>query len=433
MKTPNPTITKGTYPSGAPFWLVSCTLAGNRYRRKHDTEEAANQDRVRLIRSATSGLTGQEHVALEHAVHVLRNSENADARGKDVLFAIEWFCKHFICSTRIKTMAEYYEDFVAIKRAQGRRDATITEIERILGQFVEDFAQAQAPLIRYEQIEPWIADNSDGPRSERRLFHMVKHFFGYLSGDSKMTPNPHPILKESPFKGRGVIYQDDEEADDTQIVVYSAEECERLISLSQHLNAQRMFVWLLFTGMRPQESVRFWTDPRWGWAMISEDLKFIRVPKAVSKTRRNRVIEVSPTLRQWLKLYREFPSLMTANWRDKYGLIRSKALPAEKMVADVPRHTLISMMIKAGKGWAEIELQMGNKKDVQMRHYASLIASQNEVDAFNGLTPEKFAHDVSEEAFRKVTYARQTKGLAQVWEKNRAVSASRSRQDRDAA
>lgn len=431
MKAPNPTITKGSYPSGASFWLVSCMLAGKRYRKKHETEEAANQDRVRLIRSGTSGLTGKDHVAIEHAVHVLRNSENADARDKDVLFAVEWFCQHYINPARVKALPDYYEDFLAIKRAQGRRPDTIKEIERVLGQFSADFAQGDVTLMRYEQIEPWIAKNSDGPRSERRVFHMVKHFFGYLSGDSKMTPNPHPVLKDSPFRGRGVIYQDDEEADDTQIVVYSAAECERLIRASQQLNAQRMFVWLLFTGMRPQESVRFWTDERYGWKMISDDLKFIRVPKAVSKTRRNRVIEVSATLKAWLEHYRQFPSLMTANWRDKYGLIRAEALPAEKLVADVPRHTLISMMIKDGKGWAEIELQMGNKKDIQMRHYASLVASQNEVDAFYGLTPDKFAHDISEADFRKVTYARQTKGFAPVWEKNRA--AAKFRQARDAA
>lgn len=429
MKTPNPTITKCAYPSGVPFWLVSCMLAGKRYRRKHESEEAANQDRVRLIRSGTSGLTAQDHVAIEHAVHVLRNAENTDARGMNVLFAVEWFCKHYVNPARVKTVPEYYEDFLAIKRAQGRRPDSIKEIERILGRFAQDFAQGNVTAMRYEQIEPWIAAHSDGPRSERRVFHMVKHFFGYLSGDSKMTPNPHPILKESPFKGRGVIYQDDEADDDTQIVVYSAAECERLLRQAQHLNAQRMFVWLIFTGMRPQESVRFWTDERYGWRMISEDLKFIRVPKAVSKTRRARVIEVSPTLRAWLEAYRKFPSLMTANWRDKYGLIRAEVLTPEKLVADVPRHTLISMMIKAGKGWAEIELQMGNKKDIQMRHYAALIASQNEVDAFYGLTPEEFAHDISEAEFRKITYARQTKGLEAVWQKNRAPSKPPAAQD----
>lgn len=429
MKTPNPTITRGAYPSGAPFWLVSCALPSGRYRKKHDTELAANQDRVRLIRSASSGLSGEEHVAIEHAAHLLRNSENADARAKDVLFAVQWFCEHYVCPTKIKPLATYYEEFLTIKRAQGRRPATVIEIERILGKFVADFAQAQVTLLRYEDIEPWIDANSHGPRSLRRVLHIVKHFFGYLSGESQMTPNPHPILKTTPFKGRGVIYQDDEAEDDTQIVVFSAVECERLIRHAQHLNAQRMFVWLLFTGMRPQESVRFWTDERWGWAMISEDLKFIRVPKAVSKTRRNRVIEVSPTLRQWLTLYRAHPSLLTANWRDKYCLVRASMLPPEKLKADIPRHTLISMMIKEGKGWAEIELQMGNKKDVQMRHYASLIASESEVDAFYGLTPDKFPHDIPEEEFRKITYGRQTRGFGPIWEKNRAKGTRRQAQD----
>lgn len=198
-------------------------------------------------------------------------------------------------------------------------------------------------------------------------------------------------------------------------MIFTAIECKALLEEAQRYNAQRMFVWLLFTGMRPFETTRFWTDPRWGWNLISKDLKFIRVPKAISKTRKPRVIAVSDTLRQWLECYRAFPSFITGNWRYKYSWARAKALPAEKLKADIPRHTLISMMIKDGKGWAEIELQMGNKKDVQMRHYASLITCENEVKAFYALTPDKFEHDLPEKEYRKITWGRQVEWLTRGW------------------
>lgn len=411
MKLPNPKITKAAYPNGKPFWLVSCMLSGQRYRKKHDTEEAANQDKVRLLRTSTSGLTAREHVATEQAVHVLKSSDNHDARNKDVLFAVEWFCKHYVDPVKIKTLRDYYYDFMQIKRSQGKRELTIVELERFLGKFVTAFEKANVTMMKYEDMEPWIIANSGGPASQRRKFHMVKHFFGYLSGQSEMTPNPHPILKQSPFKGREVVFQNDEADDDTNIIIFTAQECKALLEEAQKHNAQRMFAWLLFTGMRPFEAVRFWTDERWGWKLISDDLRFIRVPKAISKTRRSRVIEVSPTLRAWLECYRDHPSFLTHNWRDKYLLTRQAALTPEKMKADIPRHTLISMMIKDGKGWAEIELQMGNKKDVQMRHYASLITSDREVESFYGLTPDKFAHDIEEVQFRKVMKANQVAGL----------------------
>lgn len=412
MKLPHPKVTKESYPNGKPYWLVSCTVSGDRYRKKHETEESANQDKVRLMRTATSGLTPREHVATEQAVHVLKSTDNLDARGRDVLFAVEWFCQHFTDPVKIKPVRVYYEDFMAIKKAQGRRQATLTELERFLGKFSKDFAKANVTLLKYEDMEPWIKSHSKGPQSEKRNMHMVKHFFGYLSGQSENTPNPHPVLKQSPFQGRGVIHQNDDLDEHTNIVIFTAAECRTLLEEAQHFNAQRMFVWLLFTGMRPFETVRFWTDPRWGWNLISKDLKFIRVPKAISKTRKPRVIAVSDTLRQWLECYRDFPSFTTGNWRDKYGWVRSKALPEDKMKADIPRHTLISMMIKEGKGWAEIELQMGNKKDVQMRHYASLITCENEVQEFYGLTPDKFQHDLPEKEFRKITFGRQVKWLS---------------------
>lgn len=199
-----------------------------------------------------------------------------------------------------------------------------------------------------------------------------------------------------------MVFQDDDSGDETQIVIFTAQECKDLIHQAQRYNAQRMFIWLLFTGMRPVESVRFWSDLRWRWNLISDDLKFIRVPKAVSKTRRSRVIEISPTLRLWLKAYQYFPSFMTCNWGGKYRQTRKSVLLKDKLKQDIARHTLISMMIKDGKGWAEIELQMGNKKDVQMRDYASLITSRNEVDDFYRLTPDRFEHDIDEEVYRAV-------------------------------
>lgn len=414
MKSTQPKIKKKAYANGKEFWLVSCTLNGERYRKKHETEEAANLDKVRLMRTSTSGLTAREHVATEHAVHVLKSTPNLDARGKDVLFAVEWFCQHFIDPVKVKSIQSYYDDFMAIKRAQGRRQDTIRELENFLGKFVVDFKKADVTRMRFEEIEPWIKVRSNGPASEKRIHHIIKHFFGYLSGQSEGTPNPHPVLKESPFRGREVIFQNDDVDDDTNIIIFSAEECRKLLEEAQKHNAQRMFVWLIFTGMRPIEAVRFWTDARWGWNLISDDLKYIRVPKAISKTRRSRVIEVSDTLRQWLQCYRHFSSFMTNNWRYKYTWTRANVLPEQKMVADIPRHTLISMMIKDGKGWAEIELQMGNKKDVQMRHYASLITSPNEVGAFYGLTPDAFTHDVTEEEFRQRIRVRLAEQIARV-------------------
>jgi len=41
MKLPKPTIKKMHYSSGSPYWQVSCSVSGTRYRKKHESEEAA--------------------------------------------------------------------------------------------------------------------------------------------------------------------------------------------------------------------------------------------------------------------------------------------------------------------------------------------------------------------------------------------------------
>ncbi len=421
MKLPNPTIKKMHYPNGNPYWQVSCSVEGKRYRRKHGSEEAANQDSVRLMRTSLSGLTPSEHVATEQAIQILKKSDNPDVQNVDLVFAAQWFCEHYVNPARLKTIRQYYLDFMEIKKAQGRRTETLNELRRTLVKFMHDFEQANVTLLKYEDIEPWIISHSTGPASRKRISHIIKHFFDYLAGVSKNTPNPHPILKGSPFFGRSIIFQDDETQDDSGVVIFSAKECEQLLHEAQKHNAQRMLVWLLFTGMRPYESTRFWGEERWGWNMISDDPKYIRVPKAVSKTRRMRMIEVSPTLREWLMVYRNHPTFMTKSWELKYRIFRKEVLPPEKLKKDVPRHTLISMMIKDGKNWAEIELQMGNKKHVQMRHYASLVISKNESDYFYGLTPDKFPHDMSEDDLRKKMKARQSAGLRSYLAKKSAL------------
>lgn len=400
VKAINPIVSKHCYASGNPYWMVSCMVDGKRYRKKHGSQDVANRDRTRLIRQGAEGLSHEQYCEAQRALHRLGVSKNEDARGRGLEFAVEWFCQHFIDEKRVKPMREYFDEFVAIKRAQGRRSETVTQIERLMGRFVNDYEQANVTLIKYEEIESWVASRSRSPKAYRHNYYMLKHFFGYLSGCSEKTPNHAPILDKSPFEGRAVIFQDDEAEECARNVIFTAKECEKLIAEAAKYNAQRMFVWLIFTGMRPIESVRFWTDKRWGWKLVSEDLKYITVPKAVSKTRQNRVIYVNDTLRAWLLAYRNHASLMTRNWRYKYSWVRKNVLPDAKLVADVARHTVISMMIKKGCGWAEIELQMGNKKDVQMRHYASLIGSECEVRDFYALTPERFEHDLLESELR---------------------------------
>lgn len=421
MKPPQPQIKTKTYPSGSTYWQVSCSIGGTRYRRKHSTELGARQDCTRILREYANGMTRDEYLDAERAFYELKQSENQDASNCSMLKAIQWFCKHYVDEQRVMSIKDYYHDFMEIKHAQGRRIDTIRELEKILGRFAEDFSQTDVTTMRYDEIKTWVKRNARGPRSFDRLHHMIKHFFGYLSGQSKMTPNPSPILSKSPFEGQTVTYQDDEAGDYTTITIFTAAECEALLHESQRYNAQRMFIWLLFTGMRPKESIRFWTDARWGWKLISEDLRYIRVPKSISKTRQNRIIEIHPTLQFWLQNYRQHPSFMTANWRYKYTWVRQNVLPKDKLDADVARHTMISMMIKEGKGWAEIEMQMGNKKDIQMRHYASLISSESEVDAFYGLTPEKFNHDLLESERRRQVVAQLRRQIAINREKGNAV------------
>ena len=139
----------------------------------------------------------------------------------------------------------------------------------------------------------------------------------------------------------------------------------------------------------------------------------ITIDKDISKTRKNRKIEIKPVLRSWLEHYSGV-SFNTRNWRYKYTLVRKSVLPSEKMKPDIFRHTWISMMIETEDRWPKIELQAGNTKEIQMQHYAELIESEFEVNEFWNLTPEKIGvFDVSEEEYANRAYENRRRAILQ--------------------
>ena len=130
MKKINPQIKRYEYPTGKPYWRVSCTIPGEgRYLKKYSTEQEAARDRMRLIRSYQGGgLEIGRMRAAEIAYQKLENCENPDARRKDLLQVVEWFIENYKENRFERPLNEYVDDF--LERKKKRRSAkTIKEID----------------------------------------------------------------------------------------------------------------------------------------------------------------------------------------------------------------------------------------------------------------------------------------------------------------
>lgn len=114
--------------------------------------ELIDHDRVRLFWAAAANLNASENLTAEQAIYLLKRTGDLDARGRDVVFAVEWFCEHYVNPAKIKSVRTYFDEFMSIKSAQGRRDATIAELDRLLERFVQDYEDSDVTLLRYRDL-----------------------------------------------------------------------------------------------------------------------------------------------------------------------------------------------------------------------------------------------------------------------------------------
>ena len=402
MTRVSPTIKSYRYPTGQPYWRVHCRLpGGDVYQKKHSDELAAEKDAQRLIRLYVCASNQVQWREYELAKAIIEGSENPDLKDISLGDLVKWAAERYVNPAKLKSVAEHIEDMLALKVQQGRREDTLIELRRCLGKFERACGAIGINDFDQKVIDAFVSKQSKHASSIRRWRNHLKHFFDFLTGTSKMSPNPNPVLRKSPIVGWPGVQQDDDSVE--SIVILTASECEAILREAAKYNAQRMFLWLMFTGMRPFEAGRFWSDPELRWKAINLNKGVINLPGRISKKRKPRKISIRPVLRQWLEHYPEskHPTWMTSNWRDKYIWAR-QVLPDEKrQVPDTCRHTFISLLIEMGAPWAKIEIEVGNTKEMQMEHYAQLVEDPTDAETYWSLGPEKIGvFDVTENEWK---------------------------------
>ena len=399
-------ISKEKYDNGTPYWLVSCTVPQQgRYKKKHPTELEATKDRARLLSSVATSITLEEMDAAKAAILKLKNGSNPDCKGKSVLDAVEFFLEKFFDPNKILPLPDYVEEFLGRKRTEKLRGPTLGELERFLEQFAEDFKGANVRDIATPEIlNQYLNKRYKFNRNRKAI---LNQFFNYLAGTAQTTNRATPVISKNPIKLISFARKD--EADISAIEILSVKEAKDVIKKAAKFNAQRMFVWLIFSGMRPTESVKFWSaeDP---WSQINLRGGIITVNASISKTRTNRQIKIQPNLKLWLQKY-SGQNFLTTNWRDKYGWTKEAVLPKSKRhVDDICRHTFISYLTSIAKNWQEVELQAGNTKQIQLSHYLALI--HDDPKAFWAITPESIGvFDVTEEEWKQIGRANRVKAI----------------------
>ncbi len=174
--------------------------------------------------------------------------------------------------------------------------------------------------------------------------------------------------------------------------ILTIEQCEALLrsAINHKDGLLAPYVALaLFAGLRPFELQRL-TCPQ-----INLSDKQISLTSDQSKTKRNRVVKIQPTLAAWLKRYKDKP-ITGMNWRRDFDAVKlaagfggrvsnAKTIP---WTVDVLRHTAISHFFRDSGSYGLTAEQFDNSEAIIKRHYQNQTnATTKHTKRFYKLTP----------------------------------------------
>ena len=379
------TINAYEYDNGNSYWLVACTLpTGTRYRKKWDSLEAAEKDKVRVQREhGGQGLSLAGMQEVEVALHRLKTTP-APGQGKPVSFVIDWFLRNYKGEdTDARTLKDLAETYLARKKLRVQ-PKTYKEISIYVADFNKAFGHMRPVDVKADEIDQYLANETCRHARDK----VLRSWFLWLTGTAKkLAKLENPPLQRSQFD----FIEKAHPPTKKQTVILYVDEVRKLIREAIKQDALGWIVWSLFTGMRPEaESAAFWKREGHGWAKVDLHRNVILVTDEIEKTgKRNREITIQPNLLEWIIYFKKTGTKMTFS-RRKFRSVKLAAVPAKASVQDILRHTTISNLVKITPSITEVCYQMATSQRMILKHYMAAITDPKAVGEFWSLTPKSF-------------------------------------------
>lgn len=396
-------------------WVVDCgKVFGKRERKQFEAiEEAEAHAEAQRARRATqrevehfetkersvqlTSMTDNERMDALQALTVL------DGHGS-LVAAAQFWKKHAAPAAGARKLRDFFAEYLDTKVKAQCRPITIADVKAKLGRFVFDNATRYVHAVTTHDVEKWI-DSRKGKSPEtrdgyRRAFVAL---FNYAVKRGYRDGNPAAVI-EAPKKNR----------DHTHIAVLTPDEAQRLMAAAQKHDPKMVpfFAIGLFAGLRPENELA-----GLDWASIDFEHSTIHVQAASAKTRRERYVDMSANLIEWLTPFKQdagpvhFARASFNKVREKAGLIppreekghyelkradgrtfKQKKLGArtgEKVwKADIMRHTFASYHLAAHNDAGKTASQLGHGTHLEMlfQHYRRAVRAE-QAKAFWAIRP----------------------------------------------
>ncbi len=309
------------------------------------------------------------------------------------------------------TVSQLFDRHVADIKSRNRRAKTLLSRRQFLNRFAKDYGARAASAVTTEEIEHWL-----NIRVPEKTFNTMRFClgaaFGYAVKQRILTANPVAAIEVKQFERAEPQFWPAEIV--ANVLLAAMEFQPRLLPY---------FAVCALAGVRPAEASRL------DWANVNLDESLVRIPAAVSKTKRARLVPMEKNLVAWLLPYRKStgplspPEVTIRRWRERLagaavlgmdevrrrlnaqrGLkgpaikaarlswdcfvedARKAATPSALWPADVLRHSYATywMAVHAHEGrLAEI---LGNSPRIVQVHYKGL-ATQKEGRKYFAIRP----------------------------------------------
>lgn len=265
-------------------------------------------------------------------------------------------------------LGELVRKFVLEKEAKSCRPRHLRKIKNTLKRFIAGRADLAVNEVTADHIREFINRNGWKPATRKSYLIDLRSFFAFavrqkFHRDDPSTAVEFPILDDKP---PGILSV----PTGSKVV----ETCQRTDP-----NLQPFVAVTLFAGMRTQEALR----------LTEDDLlpDFIEVKAHKAKTRRRRLIPITPQIRAWLEAGAKAEgTLPPENWQRRRKKVRVRAGVFKGWPQNASRHSFVSYFYAKSKSASETAAIAGHSEQMLFAHYREVV-NPADADAFFGLLP----------------------------------------------
>lgn len=268
-----------------------------------------------------SELTGRQRADIAAALANAGNDSAIVAR------AVEFYLKHHGTAGTSRKLCRIYREYITEKRHLGRRHATVKDARVKLRPFVKEFRAAKVSDITTGDVERWLASRRFTPITRNSYRAAIVALFNHAVDHRYIEVNPAKVIKlalmDQTLPGihtvaevRNLLFAaqnyvpiveyavtewrkgkdgNKEEVPGTAKITYETD----LVKIEEA--RARIVPYLAigyFAGLRPQNELA-----NLDWKDIDFSDRTIRVNPATAKKRRQRYVDMSDNLVQWLAPY----------------------------------------------------------------------------------------------------------------------------------